>query len=351
MERPYLKKAGCFTVALLAYTALAAYLLIPYHTQWQRWDYLMPINLIGGALGVLLLSRRWVRTWTASFISGLVYGFGPFAFYLMRFHPTAGSLIAGLPWLFCPAAFFQMRHRATSGFISRLRYFTGLIILVLLPGAALVLFHWGSTHAHWFALPVSLHGPDLSGWMGFLAPCVYAEQGDMLVGFYHLSLGPLVLGMAMLWRARRYTFALIAGLGLTLAYIPPILEVCPLMWLALPHIVGALAIGLGCEGLVWSGFADRMWLLIVGLLFGLLAAGSFALATAGLHAWIALEASTTQLLFETARAYVLGFITIGLLVCVTQAKLRLHGLKSLLLIAVLVVDIVLSARFVLDRIL
>ena len=262
-------EAGAFLAAMAIYIAFAVYLYRPYFKDFRRWDYLLPVNASLAAMGCYILSWRWVSSSAGSVFAGAVYGFGPFMLGLVRFHPTAGMLAAAIPWLFCPAAF---------GPKTRWRRYSGL--LVALPFLAILLFFGLAAGYGLFPVPIQtkLRCDDL---VGLFAPLVIAQRSMSkaftLIGFYHVPIAALVMGSAMLLAAKRLGIIVLLVLGVALSCLRPVLNVSPIIYLAIPVLCCSVLIGAGVQGLVLSGSADRKWLLTG-------AAVMAALAIAGLIA-------------------------------------------------------------------
>ena len=70
--------------------------------------------------------------------------------------------------------------------------------------------------------------------------------------------------MGLLLLARRGCWLALFVTGVVLAYVPPLGDISPMIWLTLPQMMGAVMIGLGVQGLVYSGWADRRYLVMVG---------------------------------------------------------------------------------------
>ena len=91
--------------SLFAYILFAAYLSWPHWSDWTWSERTLPLCWSMGALGVFLLSRRWIRSWIGAFLSGTLYSFGPLALYTAHFHEAGACIVAIIPWLLCPWAF------------------------------------------------------------------------------------------------------------------------------------------------------------------------------------------------------------------------------------------------------
>jgi hypothetical protein len=328
-----------FLTAAIFYAVFAGYLYLPYLKSFDRWRYLLVVNVCLASLGSYVLSRRWVGGFIESFFAGAIYGFGPYILGLAKFHPSAGFLAATIPWLFCPAAF---------GFKEKWRWLR--IPLVVLPFLAIVLFFQLSIHYRLF--PVStqarLHTADLTG---LFAPLITAKQNLTLIGFYHIPVAPLVIGFCMMLAARRYGVILIAAVGTTLAFCGPFYEVSPVIWLAVPVLCCSVLIGEGMQGLASAGFADRGWVLVTTAIMAALAIVTLLLATKYFQTFLGLGAGYAKLFTEAGKMYVLGAIAGAVIFFMIRAKLRMHLLRQLVLCAAMAVDIFIGARYIIDKLL
>ena len=356
------KKYTRFALAAALYTAFAVYLYRPYFHGFDalRFQDLIVANICLASLGCYVLSRRWMAGFAESFFAGAIYGFGPFALGLVKFHPTAGFLVAAIPWLFCPAVF------GPEGKFKPLR-----ILLSLLPFLAIVLFFQVSARFGLYPIPINLklHGADLAG---LLAPLVAAKRHKILVGFYHVPIAALVMGFCMflvpleglckgdiLQRgrflkglvARRFGIVIIFAVATILAFCDSFLEISPIIFLAISTLCCSVLIGAGMQGLISAGPADRRWLLFTAILLGILAIITLLFATKYFQAAAGLGAGYARLLTETAKMYILGAIVITMLFVIARAKLRIHPVRQILLYAAMALDIFLGARFIVDTIL
>jgi len=283
-----------------------------------------------------------VAGFAESFFAGAIYGFGPFILGLAQFHPSAGLLAAAIPWLFCPAAF---------GFKEKWRWFR--ISLVILPFLAIVVFFQVSTHYRLF--PVStqarLHTADLTG---LFAPLITAKQNLTLIGFYHIPIAALVIGVCMMLAARRYSVIVIIFLGVILSFYDAFnsyVEVSPVIWLTVPVLCCSVLIGEGMQGFASAGFADRVWILATVAIMAALSIVTLLLATKYFQTFLGLGAGYAKLFTEAGKMYVLGAIVAAIIFFMIRAKLRMRLLRQLVLCAAMAVDIFIGARYIVDRIL
>jgi hypothetical protein len=332
-------KYSSFVLAATIYVALALYLFQPYFQNFNRLQYLLPVNACLAALGCYVLSRRWVSAFAASFFAGAIYGFGPFVLGLTKFHPTASLLAASIPWLFCPAAL------GTKG-----RWRWASWPLSALPFLAILLFFRVSAHYRLFAVPVRarLHFADLPG---LIVPLAMAERGTTLLSFYHVPISALLMGLAMLLVARRFGVVVILCLGAALASCHLFVNVSPIVWLSIPVLGCSVLIGAGMQALASAGFTDRKWLLIASAVMAILAIVALLLATKYFQVFAGLASGYARLLTQSALMYILGSIAVAIIFFMARAKVRLSWVRWVVLCSATGLDIFLGARFVIDRVL
>ena len=355
------KKYARFALAAAVYAAFAVYLYRPYFKGFGslRLQDLFVANICLASLGTYVLSRRWVAGFTESFFAGAIYGFGPFAIGLAKFHPTAGFLFAAIPWLFCPAVF------GPQGKYKPLR-----VPLSLLPFFAIVLFFQLSSRFGLYPIPIKLklHGAEMAG---LLAPLVAAKRNMILVGFYHIPLASLIMGFSMLLvplkglsrggilqrgkilkglAVRRLGILAIFAVATILAFCESFFDISPVIWLTVSVLFCSVLIGAGMQGLISAGFADRKWILFTAIFMGVLAIVTLLLATKYFQTFAGLGSGYARLLTEEAKMYILGAITIAIIFFTVRAKFRTRLLRIALLCVTMGFDIFLGARFVVDRI-
>jgi hypothetical protein len=347
--------------ALLAaalYVAFAVYLCRPHWAGLTGWRWLLPVNSCLAAVGVYVLSRRWVAGFTGSLLAGVVYGFGPFLLGLGKFHASAGLLAACVPWLFVPAAVvraarprFQGKKPSTRG------KWLGLPLL-LVPFLVIVLFFYLSAGRRLFAAPlqVDTRWSDLAG---FIAPLALIDRSTALLGLYHVPVAALVLGLAMMGKARRYGILLVLPAGLLLAFSKLLLGpervawlgVSPMLWLSIPMTWCAVLSGIGMQGLIEAGPADRKWVLAAAITLGVLAIVALLLAARCFQVMLGLGDGYGRLFVQAAELYLLGAVAVAVIFFLAQHNFRLHWLRWAVLCAALGVDIFLGARYIADAIL
>jgi hypothetical protein len=333
--------------AAVAYLAFAIYLYQPQFAQFAGWQWLLPVNACIAAFGAYVLSRRWVPGFSGAVLAGLVYGFGPFLLGLAKVHPFAGLLAACVPWLFIPAAVLEKRLGRAVG-----------LLLLAVPFAAIVLFSHLSAAQRFFAAPlhVNVRPTDLAG---FIAPLALISRSSALLGIYHVPMAALVLGLAMMGKAHRYSLFVLVLTGFVLAFSKSFLDarqvawlgVSPILWLSVPLTWCAVLSGIGLHGLIAAGFADRKWILAAVITLGVLSIVALLLAAKCFQAFLGLGDGYARLFVQAAEIYLLGAVATGIVFLITHMKLRLHWLRWAILCTALAIDIFLGARYIVDRVL
>jgi len=324
--------------ASVIYAGFAFHLYRPYLKHFGPSEYLFVANSIIAALGCFVLSRRWISGFWESLFAGALYGFGPFLLCLAQYHPTAGSLAAAVPWLFLPAAFWP---KGRWRWLSR--------PLCLLPFLAIVLFFQVSAQCRLFAISTQakLRLADLAG---LLAPLVTVKQSLNLVGFYHVGAAALLTGFVMLFKARRFGIVVLLAAGTVLAFWDSFLQVSPVMWLAVPVLCCSVLVGVGMQGLVSAGSADRGWVLAAAVVMMVPATVTLLLAAKYFEVFAGLGKGYARLFVGTAFMYILGAVAVGIIYFMARVKLRLRWLRLIILCSATAVDIFWGATFVVDQI-
>ncbi len=334
-------------IAAALYAAFAIYLYQPRFAQFSGWQWLLPVNACVAALGAYVLSRRWVPGFAGTVLPGLVYGFGPFLLGLARVHPFAGLLAACVPWLFVPATLAEKRWGKAAG-----------LTLLFVPFAAIVLFFRLSAARGLFAAPlhVDVRPSDL---VGFIAPLALIDRSTALLGLYHVPMAALVLGIAMMAKAHRYSFFVLVLAGFVLAFSKSFLDtsqlawlgVSPILWLSVPLTWCAALSGIGLHGLISAGYNDRKWILAAVITLGILAIVALLLAAKCFQVILGLADGYARLFVQAACVYLGGAVATGIIFWLTHMKLRVHWLRWAILCTALAADIFLGARYIVDRVL
>ncbi|UCF14848.1 MAG: hypothetical protein JSW59_15675 [Phycisphaerales bacterium] len=347
-----------FVAALLIYSAFAVYLYRPHFKGFNRWQYLLVMNASLASLGCYLLSRRWVVGFVESFFSGAIYGFGPFALGLAKFHPTAGLLVAAIPWLFCPAAF------GPGGRWRLLR-----VPLAALPFLAILLFFRMSARFGLYPIPIQLKLQP-SNLIGLMAPLIAARRQTALIGFYHAPIAPLIMGIAIFLAplkllvtggigqrvkstaaltTRRFGIVAIFAGATTLAFCNSYLEISPIVFFSIGALVCSILAGAGMQGLASAGAADRKWILFAAIVMGVLAIVSLLLATKYFQTFLGIGGGYAVLFIQAGKMYVLCAIALAVLYFMARANLRMLPIRLALLCAPIAIDVFLGATDIVDK--
>jgi hypothetical protein len=371
------------------YAVFAGYLYRPYFNGFNsfRLKDLFVANVFLASLGCYVLSRRWVSGFAESFFAGAVYGFGPYMLGLVKFHPTGCFLVAVIPWLFCPAVYGpkirrQWRKPSLAGksearskrsifyFLSSVFYLPSSV-LCLLPFLVVVLFFQVAAHFGLYPIPINLklRAADLAG---LLVPLVTAKRGMTLIGFYHVPIAALVMGLSMflmplkgLLRGgivkkrkhfrdlviRRSGIVVVFAVTTILSFSDSLFQISPIIWPAISMLCCSVLIGIGMQGLISAGPADRSPVLFAAIISGVLAIITLLLATKYFQIVAGLGSGYARLLVETAKMYLLAASAVAVLFIIARAKLRIHPVRQILLYAIMMLDIFLGARFIVDTIL
>lgn len=330
-----------FAAAGVIFLGFAVYLYQPYFQKIKAGgigDFLIVFNCVFAGVGCYVLSRRWVGSFAGSFFAGLIYGFGPFFLGLGVYHPTAGSMAALIPWLFCLSAF---------GPRGGLRWVR--IALAILPFAAILVFFQVSGYLRFFPVPIQskLHFREL---VGLIAPLATSKRGYTDIGFYHISIGPLIIGLSMMVAARRVGSIIICVVGIVLAFCGPVFEVSPIIWWCFPMLGCAVLSGEGIQGLIFAGFNDRKWIMLVMICMLTLAVVTLLAATKFQGIFAGLGKDYAKVLLLEAKIYILGAVVMAILFFMARAKIRLQWLRIILVCSAIGTDIFLSAGFINDMV-
>jgi hypothetical protein len=323
----------------LLYIVFAVYLVYPYLQQFNKWQYLWPLNFCIASIGCYILSRRWIAGFAGSLFAGVIYGFGPYMLGLAKFHPITGLLAAAVPWLFLPAAF---------ALNDKWKLFR--IPLALIPFMGIILFFRITNSLSLF--PASTHAKlYLNELYSLFAPLVAAKQGTTLIGFYHVPIAALVMGIAMLVSTRRYSIILIITASITLVFCDSFnyrLSISPLLWLSIAILCFSITIGAGIQGLLSIGFEDRKWILANSIVLAGFAILTLLFAAKYFQIFLSLGDGYARLFVQAAKMYLLGSIVLLIFFFMTRGKLKLSLLREFLLGTAIALDILISAGFIFD---
>jgi hypothetical protein len=333
----WMAKSACkFVIAAFLYLVFAVYLYLPFFGTFHKIQYLFVLTAPVASAGCFLLSRRWVASFPGSFFAGAIYGFGPFMLGLARFHPAASFLAASVPWFFLPAAF------GPKGKWRMLRVF-----LSFLPFLVIILFFQVAVFFRLFAIPIQAR-VNITDLVSILSPLVAARFSLTLVGFYHVPLLVIFIGFTMLIKARRVWILLIIFAGIAGGFSNAVFGVSPIIWLTPSFVCFAVIAGAGIDGLALAGKADRRWILAACFIMLLAAVAALLLATKYFQTFAGLGSGYARLFLQSAKSYLLASAAAAVIFILARAQIRLTPLRLILLSCCLTLDILFSARFIVD---
>lgn len=332
-------KAGKDVIAAVLYIVFCAYLFQPHLAKFETFDYLIPFNCCAGAFGCYILSKRWVSGLGGRFFAGAIYGFGPFMFFLARYHATAGSIAAMVPWLFLPAVFGPAGKRKW------MRVPLGILPFVIVAGIFKLAGLYGL-----YPIPnqIRIMPEDL---LSIFAPTALINRVDVPIGFYHTAIGALIIGFSMLFAARRYSVMFIFALGVSLLLFDSFSGAARIIWLTVPLLCCSVLIGEGIEGIIHCGYSDRKWILASAVVLPACAVVALLFGTKATHIFAGLGAKYTRLFIQAALMYVVGAIATAVVFFLAKGKSRLVWLRAMIVFLAIGVDIFLGAGHIVDAVL
>jgi len=294
------------------------------------------VNGVAAAWGAYFVSRRWVNNWTPSLFAGAVYGFGPFAVSFELFHPLASLSFMMVPWLFLPSVYW---HKGKSPGAMR---FCVRAMLSLLPFAGIILLFW--LPAQTWAGPVFLMPLDLSMTVKDFTEVIFPlrQTGGMVeFGLYHCSVVLALMGLFVFYKLKRVAFLIPISAGLVLSFCEPVLQVSPIAWAAFPMLFLSMLSGLGFQAMVSAGKADSKWVITCGVFVSILAVFFGAMM-------IRIVDPFRTMYEVTASMYGLTAVGIWMILFFIHAFPRRNQFRWLLLTAIMVIDLLFSARYLMD---
>ena len=284
------------------------------------------------------MSRRWVSDFLGSFLSGAVYGFGPFLLSFAVFHPTAGLIVAIMPWLFLPAAFWARGDRKWLAWP-----------LTILPFFAVPIFFKACEKFGFFPMPIQIRlvARDL---VGLVSPLAFLNKSPVYLGFYHVTMAALVTGLLILFNRKQFGLLTIFILPCVLCFIEPMYSISPVVWMVFAILFGSMLIGLGTQGLISANIGDRIWILICEIALAVFAIVSLAVAVKCAGVALNLGNKFVNPLTQAAAMYVITMVVVGAIYFFVRAKLRLHWARWLMFGGAALIDIFLGARTIIDKI-
>jgi hypothetical protein len=334
------KNTSRFAAAVVLYIGFSIYLYRPHLHGFAPEKFLCIINTSLAATGCFMLSRRWLLSFPGLLLAGALYGFGPYLLSLGRYHPAAGLLVASIPWLFCPAAYLPKKIRH-----NWLQIPLSLLLFIVTP-----VFFEALSLLRIFPVPIQarLGFKELTG---FFVPLVMAQNNLNLIGFYHIPVAALIIGISMLIGAKRYGVISIACIGFVLSVIPALGNTSPTIWLSLPVLVCSVITGAGLQGLLSAPASDKKWFLISTAVLAVLSIAAMVPTTKLLQIPEFVGSAYILLFTQTAKIYVAGAITVFLVYLIVRSNIRLFALRTAILCSAMAVDIFFGARFIVDKIL
>jgi hypothetical protein len=321
---------------LLVYTLFSIYLFRPYVARFSAGDILYILNPVVAALGAYFLSKRWIYHWTPSLIAGAAYGFGPFGLGFTVFHPLAGLSWMMLGWLLLPAIYWR---RGKEPDMVR---FCGRALFSLLPFGWIVLVFW--IPAQPWAGPAVLIPRNtliLHDFMGLVFP-LHEAGTHLIFGLYHVSLALALMGVFVYVKLQRIALLIPIAAGLILAFWEPIFQVSPIVWAAFPMLFLSILCGVGFETLMTAGKPDSKWIVVCAAF-----ATGLAAFFGGLSIRIILV--SPEVFKLTALMYGLAAAALWLLLYLIRLQLHWPIAKWLLLTTAAAVDLIFSARYLVDK--
>lgn len=328
--------ASKIIAAGLIYLAFAIVVYHPHIKEFHKSDFLFIANAAIASLGCFVLSRRWISSFIASLFAGAVYGFCPFSLSFSAYHSFGTFPLAAIPWLFCIAAFVGQHtiHK------KNLLEITGIVVLTLLPFAAIAFYFWMCAQPWWirgpfFPIPKSARLSELH-LLGFIAPLSTAHKFSF--AFYHVPIALMTMGSCMYIAARRFSVLGLVVLGFALAFFDTWTHVSPVVWAIVPVLFCSILAGIGMQGLDWAGNPDQKWILLVTVIM------------LGFAGTTIIMPNNPQEKFS-CMMYLMGAAVMGIIYFIARARQRLHLVRWILLSTAMALDITIGAIYIIDKIL
>ncbi len=334
-----LKNAGLpqFFIAAIGYTVFAVWLFVPSFSLLTFKTTVIALNTICAASGCYYLSRRWTNLFLCSFLSGITFGFGMFMLSLTKFHPSAGTAVAIASWSFVPAVFWPFNRFRFIG-----HFFWALPFLVVIG-----FFHIASRFGL-FPLPIQIRF-DISDISGLILPLTLASKKTIFIGFYHVPLAAMLLGLVMFIKAKRLGFLFLLVVTIVLAFSNPVFSVSPVIWLSLVTLCLSIMIATGTEALITSGKSDSTWLLITTIITAIISMTCLLLATKYFGFFAHLADKYAHLMVFEAKMHMLTFISCAIILIIARSQSRLKSLRYLLIFSACLVDILASSSIIISK--
>jgi hypothetical protein len=322
-----------FFAAAIIYTAFAAWLFWPHLNKITGIQTILPITTVVSAAGVFLLARRYVNSFVASFFAGIIYGFGPFAsaFYC-GYHPFAALIYAALPWTFIPAVFLHKLTKADDKTTNLLA-----AVLSLLPFVFVIVCFTLAAMPKYRLIPIPIGtAVSIKSLIGLISPADI-KFDDFSIGFYHVPLAALAVGLILFFKTRRFWIAVLFLSAVFLSLYKPLLDVPSVFWLSFVVLICSLIIAEGFEAIVLAGKADANWLLLSALILLLQLSLSFALGQ-------------SQAFPLSAAISAIAVIAVLFIFFISRTGFAMHYLRMAALYSVALLDVVIVTRTIIDKI-
>ncbi|MDH4201780.1 MAG: hypothetical protein OEV87_02690 [Phycisphaerae bacterium] len=321
--------------AIAFYLCLAVFLYLPV-LGVDNFKTVCAMNAVAAAWGAYFISKRWINNWTPSFFTGAVYGFGPFALSFEMFHPFAGLSFVMIPWLLLPAVYW---HKGKTPDTFR---FSVRALLTLLPFAGIVLLFWVTaqpwTGPH-FLMPKEL-SMTVKDFVDLIFP-LHRSGGIVPFGLYHCSLIFALMGVFVYVKLQRIALLIPIAAGVVLSFWEPVFQISPVVWAAFPILFLSVLCGLGFQAFLFAGKADTKWLLVCAATVSILAA---------FFAGLAIRIIAIREVFElTMLMYALTAAALWILLALVRLNLRWPWFKWAILTAAITIDLLFSARYLIDK--
>jgi len=319
-----------FLFAAAIYAAFAAWLFLPLRPPLDKSADLLKFLLfllvpVVSASGVFILAERYVNSFVACFLAGIIYGFGSFALAFYCFHPFALCVYAALPWTFIPAVFLYKLAKKDDKITNFLA-----AALSLLPFLFVFAAYWLAAKNFLFPIPADIIVSSKS-FAAIINPFAFSID-TVSIGFFHAPFGALVVGLVLFFKTRRFWTAVLLALALFLAFYKPVLNVPPVFWLSFVVLICSLIIAEGFEALILAGKTDANWLLLAAAALILQAGVIFALGRT--VAYFPLSAALSAI----------AVIAVLLVFFIARTGLAMHYLRMAVLYVSVLIDVLIISR-------
>jgi hypothetical protein len=318
-------------LAVVIYTAFTGWLFWAHLGKITGIQRLSLITPIIAASGAFLVSGRYVNSFVASFIAGLIYGFGAFASAFLCYPSlAAGFIYACLPWTFIPAAFLNKWIHPGEKTVDLLS-----AVLSLLPFIFIITCFYLAAMPKYRFFPIPIEtGLSAETLTGLFSPA-NIKPDAFTIGFYHAPLGALAVGLILFFKTRRFWITVILAASIFLAFQKPLLNVPPVFWLSLPVLICSIIIAEGLEALVLAGRSDANWLLLAAAVLICQAALNTALG------------SNPDLFLSTILSAI-SLVAVLFIFFIARAGLAAHYPRMLVLYSAVTIDIIIVTKSVID---